>query len=290
MHSFNARTASLDALKGPPLRYKVKMSLLSPALITRFTELRLDEPTLDFIEAGNGALSLVRDGAAKVLRSFLSVTDANALTGRGGMFVFSLPQLALLGLELDELGGGSGSGSGGGALLDIGAGDGGVTAVLAPHFSRVVTTELSGPMAGRLRGRGWECKETADLGPEVFKGAKFELVQCLNVLDRADKPLTLLRQLRELVQPETGRLLLAVVLPWCPFVEDGSNQRRPTETLPMKGGTCCEGKPSPPPRASSKACEMYAAAPLLLSPWLPSRHGASRTIPKWRGSGAAVAV
>ena len=178
MHSFNARTRTLEALNGPPLRYKVKMSLLSPALIARFKELgpvcahacqcarhrpgcpahpaphaasRLDESTMDFIEAGNGALALVRDGAAKFLRSFLSVTDANALTGRGGMFVFSLQQLAQLGLEL---GGGGGSGS----LLDIGAGDGGVTAVLAPHFSRVVTTELSGPMAGRLRGRGWECK------------------------------------------------------------------------------------------------------------------------------------
>ena len=63
------------------------------------------------------------------------------------------------------------------------------------------------------------------------------------MLDRADRPLTLLRQLRGLVEPGHGRLLLAVVLPWCPFVEDGSKQRRPTETLPMKGGTCCEGKP-----------------------------------------------
>ena len=53
----------------------------------------------------------------------------------------------------------------------------------------------------------------------------------LNVLDRCDTPKTLLKQIRPLLRPGTGRLLMAVVLPFCPFVEDGSGQRPPTERL-----------------------------------------------------------
>jgi hypothetical protein len=63
---------------------------------------------------------------------------------------------------------------------------------------------------------------------------------CLNVLDRADAPLTLLRQMRQLLAPE-GRLLLAVVLPFCCFVESGTTKRSPREGLSMEGGTCREG-------------------------------------------------
>ena len=57
-------------------------------------------------------------------------------------------------------------------------------------------------------------------------------------MDRIDKPWTFLRQARDLLTPKTGRLLLTVVLPFCPFVEKGTNRVRPKESLPMKGGTC----------------------------------------------------
>ena len=77
--------------------------------------------------------------------------------------------------------------------------------------------------------------------PEVMGQHCMDLVMMLNVLDRADKPLTLLKQLKKLMTPRTGRLILAVVLPWCPFVEHGKEQRKPSEKLPMKGGLCVEG-------------------------------------------------
>ena len=57
------------------------------------------------------------------------------------------------------------------------------------------------------------------------------MVSIFNVLDRCDKPKTLLKQVRPLIRPGTGRLLVALVLPYCPFVEDGSGQRPPTERL-----------------------------------------------------------
>ena len=63
----------------------------------------------------------------------------------------------------------------------------------------------------------------------------------LNVLDRADKPLTMLREIREMLDPENGLFLLAVVLPFSAFVEMGTQRIAPTEKLPMQGGLCADG-------------------------------------------------
>ena len=155
--------------------------------------------------------------------------------------------------------------SGGGVLLDVGAGDGTVTSTaLAPlvgflppglkHRASaattttpglVVTTEVSGPMVQRLRSHGFVCHETVDLRTcadllPTMRGA-FDIVSCLNVLDRADRPRRLLEDLAALVKPGTGRVVLAVVLPFCPFVESGSRQLQPSERLNMRGGMCREG-------------------------------------------------
>jgi hypothetical protein len=86
---------------------------------------------------------------------------------------------------------------------------------------------------------------------------------CLNVLDRADKPLDLLRTLATLLRKPSsrgksgavaddndegvddddddtgGRLILALVLPWCPFVEDGTKKKPPTQRISMQGGGAC---------------------------------------------------
>ena len=62
----------------------------------------------------------------------------------------------------------------------------------------------------------------------------------LNVLDRADRPLTMLRAVRDLLDPQTGLFLLAVVLPFSAFVEAGTRRLAPTEELPMQGGRCVE--------------------------------------------------
>ena len=150
-----------------------------------------------------------------------------------------------------------------GSLLDVGAGDGTVTSTALASLvgfagkrqdknagecqrgGTIVTTEVSGPMVSCLRGRGFVCHETVDLRTckellPAMRG-RFDIVSCLNVLDRADRPQRLLEDLRSLVQPDSGRVILAVVLPFCPFVESGSRQLRPSETLPMKGGLCKDG-------------------------------------------------
>jgi len=106
-----------------------------------------------------------------------------------------------------------------------------------------VAVETSVPMGRRLRARGYHV--SVDPGsvddPAVMGSACYDVVMLLNVLDRADRPAALLRSLKRLMKPDTGRLLLAVVLPWCPFVEDGKHQRQPSEKLHMRGGLCREG-------------------------------------------------
>lgn len=50
---------------------------------------------------------------------------------------------------------------------------------------------------------------------------KYDVISCLNLIDRCDRPLDLLNKIRASLKPD-GRLLLAVVLPFSPYVETGS--------------------------------------------------------------------
>lgn len=63
----------------------------------------------------------------------------------------------------------------------------------------------------------------------------YDLVSCLNVLDRCERPLSMLRDITASVRPG-GVLLIALVLPYEPFVERYSMQGRPSELLPVDNG------------------------------------------------------
>lgn len=52
-------------------------------------------------------------------------------------------------------------------------------------------------------------------------GFQYDVISCLNLLDRCDDPLHLLRDIRRSLVPDTGRLILAAVLPFQPYVEVG---------------------------------------------------------------------
>ena len=54
-------------------------------------------------------------------------------------------------------------------------------------------------------------------------GYKYDVISCLNLLDRCDDPLFLLRAIQRALVPHTGRLILAVVLPFQPYVEVGES-------------------------------------------------------------------
>ena len=48
---------------------------------------------------------------------------------------------------------------------------------------------------------------------------QFDVIACLNLLDRCDKPVTLLHDMKKALNPDTGRIIVAVVLPFKPYVE-----------------------------------------------------------------------
>ncbi|MEM1413489.1 MAG: methyltransferase, partial [Myxococcota bacterium] len=166
-------------------------------------------------------------------RKVMSDYDANGVAGTHDMRVLGAAQwrelLAQAGVTSPPR-----------RLLDVGAGEGNVTATLTELLGPerepgdVVTTELSGPMARRLRKRGWRCHEV-DLATAELPGdeAPFDLVGLLNVIDRTSRPLTLLERLRPLTR---GVLLLAVPLPVRPHVHMGPVTMAPEERLPSPLG------------------------------------------------------
>lgn len=207
------------------LRYGCDRAALSPALRERFVELDLDEATRAWIDgchdSPHGAAVLA---ARAIARKVMSDFDANGMLGVFDMRVLGRAQWRRL------LGGGTH-----GRLLDVGAGDGAVTAELAPLFDEVVTTELSRPMARRLRARGWACHEV-DLARSDVPGGPFDAVALLNLIDRTNLPITILERAAAALAPG-GRLLVAAPLPLSPHVHVGSVTVDPDEALPADART-----------------------------------------------------
>ena len=132
------------------------------------------------------------------------------LLGRGSMFVFSPDQFQrLLKINPDWKTH---------RLLDLGAGDGEVTKIRSPHFEEIYATELSETMTWQLQKKKYRV-----LGINEWQktGFQYDVISCLNLLDRCDQPLTLLKDIRSVLEPTRGRVILALVLPFHPYVENG---------------------------------------------------------------------
>ncbi len=72
---------------------------------------------------------------------------------------------------------------------------------------------------------------------------KFDLISCLNLLDRCDKPLEILGQIKSSLKPDSGLLLLAIVLPFRPYVEANSPTHLPSQNLNFMGEKFAEQVP-----------------------------------------------
>jgi len=207
------------------LSYACQRTVLGPALAPHFVELSLDADTRAWLDAAldrpHGRVrELLRRGLGHVVSPF----DANGLLGTCPMRVLGTDQARQL------LGGRVG-----GRLLDIGAGNGDVTAELAPLFDEVVTTELAAPMARRLSRRGLR-SHAVDLSCDALpEPGPFDAVALLNVLDRTRYPSTLLDRALGLLAPG-GLLIVAVPLPLSPTAFVGAASVDPEEPLPEARG------------------------------------------------------
>lgn len=48
---------------------------------------------------------------------------------------------------------------------------------------------------------------------------QYDVISCLNVLDRCSHPIDLLMKIKQRLVPVSGRVILAVVFPFHPYVE-----------------------------------------------------------------------
>lgn len=187
-----------------------------------FLELPDDTARLDFVaRARQRPHSRWLTATHRIVRSFISDYDANGLLGMYPMHLLSTAQWRSL---LPS--------KGPGRLLDVGAGDGGLTRELSPLFTSITTTETSRAMARRLRRLGYECLQQ-DLAQSTLEG-QFDCVTCLNVVDRTPRPRQLITALAQLVAP-SGALVIATPLPLRAFYYQGPRTLEPHERLSAPG-------------------------------------------------------
>ncbi|KAI2799723.1 Methyltransferase-like protein 9 [Blomia tropicalis] len=121
------------------------------------------------------------------------------------------------------------------AILDLGAGDGNVTSVMAPYFNRTYVTEMSRFMQSRLRSRGYHLLDAKDWQSSTSIQS-YDLICLLNVLDRCSEPLNMLADIHCSLKQSNGLFLLAVVFPLYQYVEYNSDHL-PSQTLEIDGAT-----------------------------------------------------
>jgi SAM-dependent methyltransferase len=206
------------------LRYACDVSLLPPALAARFSPLSYDDQAQRFVAASLAAPhGRVRTALYRLLRRALSDYDAYGLLGMYPLHLLSAAQLGRLLADIPR--------AAPRRLLDVGAGNGSITAIAAPSFDTVLVTEASAVMRHRLAARGYGVLPI-DLAFEALPSTqRAHAVLCLNVIDRCVRPRTLLRHLA-LALVRGGRLLLSVPLPLTPHVQRGGHTTDPDEPLP----------------------------------------------------------
>ncbi|XP_054570393.1 protein-L-histidine N-pros-methyltransferase isoform X5 [Eptesicus fuscus] len=195
--------------------YVCNREKLCESLQDVFVQSYLDQGTQIFLnnsieKSGWLFIQLYHSFVSSVFSLFMSRTSINGLLGRGSMFVFSPDQFQrLLRINPDWKTH---------RLLDLGAGDGEVTKIMSPHFEEIYATELSETMIWQLQKKKYRV-----LGINEWQntGFQYDVISCLNLLDRCDQPLTLLKDIRSVLEPTRGRVILALVLPFHPYVENG---------------------------------------------------------------------
>ncbi len=206
----------------PQTSLVVDLTQLGQSLRTTFVALVPDAVQREFVDRSRATPhSRLLTLSHRILRTFISDYDVNGLLGMYPMHLLSTAQWRVL------LGSKPGD-----RLLDVGAGDGGLTRQLAPLFTSITTSETSRSMARRLKRQGYACLER-DIAIGPFDD-KYDCVTCLNVVDRTPRPRQLVVTLADALEPG-GLLALATPLPMRAFYYDGPRTLEPKEALSAPG-------------------------------------------------------
>lgn len=212
--------------------YQCNLTSMPEELQEKFVQLEADNDTLVFLEQSEDKSDWIftqiwHSLAKAVLSLFMTQTSINGWLQRGSMFVVSFQQLLKLILGPTWTTSPQWSSD---SLLDLGAGDGEVTARFASAFQHVYVTEVSPTMQTLLKRRGFQLLDI----DKWSSHRKYDMISCLNLLDRCDKPIELLGDIHSALNPG-GLVLLALVLPFSPYVESGSADHKPQQLMPIKG-------------------------------------------------------
>jgi SAM-dependent methyltransferase len=202
------------------LVYTAELERWPAALRASFVQLARDPATDAYLARVTRARhGVLRTWFHHALRNLWSDYDLNGWLGMYPMHLLSKQQWrTLLGPEPVQ------------RCLDVGAGDGEVTSELSSLCRAIEASETSSAMATRLEQRGIPCLRR-DLAQATEALGPYDLISCLNVLDRCAYPLTLLRKLCAGLAPG-GRLVVALALPYRPFYYVGASTPEPEERLP----------------------------------------------------------
>ncbi|KAL3077293.1 hypothetical protein niasHS_013282 [Heterodera schachtii] len=202
--------------------YSVDHCQLGGEARNRFLSLQMDEETNEFLSASliisnSFCLQVYYSLFASLLSVFLAKTSINGLLHRGRMFIFSHSHLKVFLAIPDDWS------PIGRQLLDIGAGDGAVTAKFASFFASICVVEASKVMEWRLARRGF----TVLPMDKWQRSGPYSLITALNLLDR---------------HHHNCPILLSVVLPIRQFVEFddkivSAGRKLPASDIPTKGTT-----------------------------------------------------
>lgn len=182
-------------------RYTCSLGNIDPSYRNSFVPSRLDAEGEQFL-----AQKFEQSAFARFLETFLELfyTDyeVDGFFHRYPMHLLATPDWEALVGECRN-----------GTLLDIGAGEGYVTAHAEKLFSKITATETAHSMCKSLRKRGYSVYEGDLAKNPALVNEVYDVVSLLNVLDRCEMPATLLRvALSKLKQ--NGLLLIATPLPF----------------------------------------------------------------------------
>uniref|UniRef100_A0A1I7YX74 Methyltransferase-like protein 9 n=1 Tax=Steinernema glaseri TaxID=37863 RepID=A0A1I7YX74_9BILA len=215
--------------------YSIQSDMLSAEVASKFYMSFFDTASEQFLGYSTAVsnslcLQMYYALASTFLSIFMTKTNINGFLNRGGMFLFSREQMKDFldipddWIKADKM------------ILDLGAGDGGVTSVLNEFYAKVHVTEMSKVMQWRLQQKGFTVIP-ADTWANTHH--KYNLVTALNLLDRHFNPSLLLSELHKKTTESNCLLMIAVVLPVRQYVEFNPSSRstRADSAIGVKGRT-----------------------------------------------------
>eukprot|EP01080_Neovahlkampfia_damariscottae_P005517 gene5517-9334_t len=214
MHTLTQTLSNSSNRKSLTLKYGIDELNFEDESKKKFLLLSYDDETKKFFTimqelSYTHQLSIIL--GKPILNLFYSVTDTNSILDCGHMFLFSSDHLKkLFGKRKFE------------NHLDIGAGCGLITEKFKPFCKNISCTETSLKMIETLKEKHFNVYENANIDKI---NQNFDLITCLNVLDRCEYPLNLLKEMKKKLRNE-ARILIALVCPVNQKVEGGHVQQR----------------------------------------------------------------